>query len=439
MLDIKFIRENIDRVKASVISKNLSGKVDVDLVLKLDDEMKALSQEADVLRQEKNKIDSEMKKNPPEEDKKKLIASGTDIKNKLKVLEENLNLKQAELLENMQKLPNVTSPKMPVGKNEDENVSVRTWGEIPKFDFTPLDHVELGKRLKIIDVEKTGDISGSRFYYFLNEAVLMQFGIIQLVFEALTNPAVLSELAKKVGSNSNKTFIPVIPPVMIKPEVMKQMDRLDPIDERYVLKNDDLVLVGSAEHTLGPLHMNEILDESQLPIRYIGYSTAFRREAGSHGKDVRGIFRVHQFDKLEMESFTTVEQGELEQDFIVAIQEYLVQQLELPYQVIQICTGDSGKPDYNQYDIECWMPSHNRYRETHTSDYMTDYQARRLNIKYKLKNGEKNFVHMNDATAFALSRTMLAIVENYQQKDGSVVVPKALRKYVGKDIITPKN
>lgn len=439
MLDIKFIRENIDRVKASVISKNLSGKVDVDLVLKLDDEMKALSQEADVLRQEKNKIDSEMKKNPPEEDKKKLIASGTDIKNKLKVLEENLNLKQAELLENMQKLPNVTSPKMPVGKNEDENVSVRTWGEIPKFDFTPLDHVELGKRLKIIDVEKTGDISGSRFYYFLNEAVLMQFGIIQLVFEALTNPDVLSELAKKVGSNSNKTFIPVIPPVMIKPEVMKQMDRLDPIDERYVLKNDDLVLVGSAEHTLGPLHMNEILDESQLPIRYIGYSTAFRREAGSHGKDVRGIFRVHQFDKLEMESFTTVEQGELEQDFIVAIQEYLVQQLELPYQVIQICTGDSGKPDYNQYDIECWMPSHNRYRETHTSDYMTDYQARRLNIKYKLKNGEKNFVHMNDATAFALSRTMLAIVENYQQKDGSVVVPKALRKYVGKDIITPKN
>ncbi|MDQ5981784.1 MAG: seryl-tRNA synthetase [Patescibacteria group bacterium] len=439
MLDIKFIRENIDRVKASVISKNLSGKVDVDLVLKLDDEMKALSQEADVLRQEKNKIDSEMKKNPPEEDKKKLIASGTDIKNKLKVLEENLNLKQAELLENMQKLPNVTSPKMPVGKNEDENVSVRTWGEIPKFDFTPLDHVELGKRLKIIDVEKTGDISGSRFYYFLNEAVLMQFGIIQLVFEALTNPAVLSELAKKVGSNSNKTFIPVIPPVMIKPEVMKQMDRLDPIDERYVLKNDDLVLVGSAEHTLGPLHMNEILDESQLPIRYIGYSTAFRREAGSHGKDVRGIFRVHQFDKLEMESFTTVEQGELEQDFIVAIQEYLVQQLELPYQVIQICTGDSGKPDYNQYDIECWMPSHNRYRETHTSDYMTDYQARRLNIKYKLKNGEKNFVHMNDATAFALSRTMLAIVENYQQKDGSVVVPKALRKYVGKDVITPKN
>lgn len=439
MLDIKFIRENIDRVKASVISKNLSGKVDVDLVLKLDDEMKALSQEADVLRQEKNKIDSEMKKNPPEEDKKKLIASGTDIKNKLKVLEENLNLKQAELLENMQKLPNVTSPKMPVGKNEDENVSVRTWGEIPKFDFTPLDHVELGKRLKIIDVEKTGDISGSRFYYFLNEAVLMQFGIIQLVFEALTNPDVLSELAKKVGSNSNKTFIPVIPPVMIKPEVMKQMDRLDPIDERYVLKNDDLVLVGSAEHTLGPLHMNEILDESQLPIRYIGYSTAFRREAGSHGKDVRGIFRVHQFDKLEMESFTTVEQGELEQDFIVAIQEYLVQQLELPYQVIQICTGDSGKPDYNQYDIECWMPSHNRYRETHTSDYMTDYQARRLNIKYKLKNGEKNFVHMNDATAFALSRTMLAIVENYQQKDGSVVVPKALRKYVGKDVITPKN
>ncbi len=439
MLDIKFIRENPDRVKATVISKNLSGKVDVDLVLKLDDELKALIQEADGLRQEKNKIDAEMKKNPSEDERKNLISNGTEIKNKLKVLEENLNIKQSELNENLLKLPNVTSPKMPVGKDEDENVSVRQWGEIPKFDFTPLDHVELGKRLNIIDVEKTGNITGSRFYYFLNEAVLMQFGIVQLVMEALTNSEVVSELAKKAGSNSNKTFAPVIPPVMIKPEVMKQMDRLDPIDERYVLKNDDLVLVGSAEHTLGPLHMNEIIDESQLPIRYIGYSTAFRREAGSHGKDVRGIFRVHQFDKLEMESFTTVEQGEIEQDFIVAIQEYLVQKLELPYQVVQICTGDSGKPDYNQYDIECWMPSYNRYRETHTSDYMTDYQARRLNTKYKSKNGEKNYVHMNDATAFALSRGMMAIIENYQQADGSVVVPKALRKYVGKDVITPKN
>jgi len=225
---------------------------------------------------------------------------------------------------------------------------------------------------------------------------------------------------------------------MMRPSVMKKMDRLDPVEERYLIKDNDLVLVGSAEHTLGPLHMDEMLNEEDLPIRYIGYSTAFRSEAGSYGKDVRGILRAHQFDKLEMETYVPVEYGEVEQKFIVAIQEYLIQKLGIPYQLIQICTGDTGKPDYNQFDIESWIPSQGKYRETHTSDYMTDFQSRRLNIKYKTKDGDKKFVYMNDATAFAIGRILIAILENYQQKDGSVKVPDVLQAYVGKEVIKPK-
>ncbi len=438
MLDIKYIRENVEQVKNDIQNKNLVGKVDLDRILELDGEVKALTQQLDELRQRKNQIDEQMKKAPEADARKALIEEGALLKNKSKDIEEKLNVSKSEFDELMLKVPNVTSSRMPVGKDESENVVARKFGEPPKFDFEIKDHVDLGKSLKLIDVEKSGEISGSRFYYLMNEAVLMQFGIVQMVFETLTNVEIISEIAKKVGNPFIKPFIPVVPPVMMKPEIMKRMDRLDPIDERYQLKLDDLILVGSAEHTLGPLHMNEIIEEKDLPIRYIGYSTAFRREAGSHGKDVRGILRVHQFDKLEMETYVPEEYGEAEQDLIVGIQEYLVQKLKIPYQVIQICTGDSGKPDYNQYDIECWIPSQNRYRETHTSDYMTDFQSRRLNIKYKTNTGEKKFVYMNDATAFAIGRILIAILENYQQADGSVVVPEVLRKYVGKDLITAK-
>ena len=225
-------------------------------------------------------------------------------------------------------------------------------------------------------------------------------------------------------------FIPVIPPVMVKSEIMKKMDRFDPIEDRYYLKEDDLLLVGSAEHSLGPILMDKTVKEEELPIRYVGYSTAFRREAGSYGKDTKGILRVHQFDKLEMESFTTSENGQSEQDLIVALQEYIVGQLGIPYQVVSICSGDMGKPDYKQIDIECWVPSQNKYRETHTSDYMTDFQARRLNAKVIRKDGNTELMYMNDATATAIGRMLIAILENYQQADGSVVVPEILRKYM---------
>jgi seryl-tRNA synthetase len=246
----------------------------------------------------------------------------------------------------------------------------------------------------------------------------------------------LREIADGVKKGYNaKAFVPVVPPVMIRPEVYERMDRLEPKEERYHIPSDDLYLIGSAEHTLGPLHMDETLAEKDLPIRYIGFSTSFRREAGSYGKDTRGILRVHQFDKLEMESFTVAEDSTTEQDFIVAVQEYLVRSLELPYQVVAICTGDMGKPDARQLDIETWMPGQNRYRETHTSDLMTDYQARRLGTKVKRANGKMELVHMNDATAFAIGRILIAIIENNQTADGKIRVPDVLQPYVGADLI----
>jgi seryl-tRNA synthetase len=190
------------------------------------------------------------------------------------------------------------------------------------------------------------------------------------------------------------------------------------------------MFVGSAEHSIGPMYMNSTLTEEVLPIRYIGYSTAFRREAGTYGKDTRGILRRHQFDKLEMEGFSLPEDGQKEQDLFVAVQEYILQKLEIPYQVVMICTGDMGKPDYRQIDMECWMPGQSEYRETHTSDYMTDYQARRLDSKYKKVDGESGYLHMNDATAIAIGRLLIAIIENYQQKDGSIKIPSVLHKYM---------
>lgn len=432
MLDIKFIRENLEKVKKDTANKNRS--VDFDRLIELDEIRRKSQTEIDTLRARRNEIAEHMQKERNDD----LIEEGRGVKEKMVALEDTYTKINDEFGQILLSVPNIVSEEMPIGKDESENVVIRKWGEQRSFDFPIKDHIEIGKELDLIDVEKSADISGARSYYLKNEAVLIQFAIIQLVMDTLKNQEIISKLAKQVGNNSDKVFIPVLPPVMIKPQIMKKMDRLDPIEERYYIPSDDIVLVGSAEHTLGPLHMDEIVDIKNLPIRYIGYSTAFRREAGSYGKDTKGILRVHQFDKLEIESFSSKENGESEQALIVAIQEYLVQQLEIPHQVISICTGDTGKPDYRQFDIECWIPTQNKYRETHTSDYMTDYQARRLNARYKDENGEKYFMHMNDATAFAISRILIAILENNQQFDGSVIIPKALQSYVGKDRITKK-
>lgn len=425
MLDIELIRDNPEKVKEGVAKKNTDPKL-VDDFLALDKRWRDLVKQIDDSRSKLNKLNTGKKPEP------EVLEEIKKIKEEIKVTEQRLPEieKERELV--LYKLPNLPDEEVPVGKDASTNKVVRKWHDPRKFDFKPLDHVELGEKLGMIDTETAGEVSGSRFAYLKGAAVTLEFAIIQYVMSTLTNEKILKKIAAKIDKKyPTKPFVPVLPPVMIKPEVFKKMARLDPgqEEERYHLPKDDLYLVGSAEHTLGPMFMGETIAEEKLPLRYIGFSTSFRREAGSYGKDVKGILRLHQFDKLEIESFTTPEMARQEQDFIVAIQEYLVQGLELPYQLIMNSTGDMGGPDARQFDIEVWLPGQNQYRETHTSDMMTDYQSRRLGMKVRRSDGKTEFVHMNDATAFAIGRILIAIIENYQNKDGSVTIPKVLQRY----------
>lgn len=428
MLDINYIRENKDLVAQA--AKNKNRPVDLDALLAIDEECSRLITQIQDIRQRRNVLAKQG--NSPENQ-----TAGKQIKEELRILEQQLAESQEKYTELLLAVPNVTHPDMPIGKDDSENVVLRRNGTIREFNFKVKDHVELGEALDMIDIKSATEVSGPRFYYLKNQAVLLQMALIQFVFNTLTNASIVEEIAKSVGNPNIKPFVPMIPPVLMKKDVMKKMDRLDPIDDRFYLEKDEMILVGSAEHTMGPYYMNQTLDEKELPIRFVGYSTAFRREAGSYGKDTRGILRVHQFDKLEMETFSTPDQGQDEQDLLVGVQEYMLQQLEIPYEVMEVCTGDTGKPDYRQIDINCWIPSQNTYRETHSADYMTDYQSRRLKIKFKQKSGDRGYVHMNDATAFAIGRILIALMENHQQEDGSISIPKALQPLAGFDTIKP--
>jgi seryl-tRNA synthetase len=424
MIDVTLLRKEPDRVRKAVLSKN--GDVTlVDRFVELDDAWRKGTAEVEQLRAEQRALSD-----------KREIDAAKAYKERIKAQEEELRKLEEERNAVWLRIPNLPSEDTPVGKDENENKVIRKAGTLPVFDFEPKDHVALGESLGLIDTEKAGQVSGARFAYLFGDLVKLEFGLVQFVLEVLTNPSVMQSVAE--GSKpgyTGKPFVPVVPPVMIRPEVFAKMARLEPQEERYHIPSDDVYLIGSAEHTLGPLHMEETLKEEDLPRRYIGFSTSFRREAGSYGKDTKGILRLHQFDKLEMESFTVPEDSIAEQEFFVAVQEYLMWTLELPYQVVMCCTGDQGDPDARHVDIETWMPGQGRYRETHSADLMTDYQARRLNTKVKRKDGRTDFVHMNDATAIAVGRTLIAIMENYQTKEGKIRVPKVLEKYVGKEII----
>jgi len=424
MLDVELLRGQPEKVKQGIAAKSADPKL-VDEFLKLDEEWRKLTKDIGEKRGEQKKLSE-----------KRDIEGGKKNKEEIKSLEEKIGGIEKKREEVWLKIPNLPSEDTPVGKDESANKVLRKNGEPKKFDFKPKDHVALGEALGIIDIESAGKISGSRFVYLKGDAVLLEFTLIQYGLEILTNPKIIESIASGVKSGYHAgTFVPVLVPDMIRPEVFQKMARLEPKEERYYIPSDDLYLIGSAEHTMGPLHMDETIPENKLPIRYVGFSTSFRREAGSYGKDVRGILRMHQFDKLEMESFTVPEDGVAEQEFLVAIQEYIMWSLELPYQVVMCSTGDQGDPDARHIDIEAWIPSENKYRETHSADYMGDYQARRLGTRVRRKDGKVEFVHMNDATAIAMSRTPLAIIENYQTKDGKIEIPKVLQKYVGKEII----
>ncbi|MES2006936.1 MAG: serine--tRNA ligase [Patescibacteria group bacterium] len=435
MLDITFIRENPDIVRAAITNKNREG-IDLDRVLVLADERKKLAGEISDLNQKKNENAKKFGGGLDDATKAEVLAEGTRIKEATALLEETYQTLEKELVSILVKIPNIPSADTPVGPDESSNQILRTWGEKPQFSFEPKAHWDIGKNLEIIDSEKAADVSGARFTYLKGDLALMQYALADFTIKTLTSRETLSQIAKEANLQIDvQPFVPIIPPLMMRSSVMNRMARLDPIDERYYFEKDDLVFIGSAEHTLGPIHMDEVIPEAQLPLRYFAYTAAFRREAGAAGKDTRGILRQHQFDKVEMETFCLPEHSYAEQDFLVAIQEYLIRQLKIPYQVIICSTGDQGDADHRHIDLECYMPGQGTYRETHSSDLMQGYQSRRLNTRVKRADGTVETVHMNDATAFAMGRTLIAILENYQNEDGSVTIPEVLRSYMGKDKI----
>lgn len=426
MLDIRFIRENADRVQES--SKQKGYDVSIADLLKLDDERRSLQQQVDELREKRNTNAAKMKGGKPDQ---ATIDEGKQIKVELAEREKYLSDVDEQYTSLLKLVPNMPTDDVPVGASEDENVEVKVVGDIPEFDFEPKNHYEIADAKGWLDKERAAKVAGARFAYVMGDMVLLQQAIIQFVMNSLTNEAVLKEIVETAGIEASaRPFIPVLPPLMIKTEPYDQMDRLQPSDDRYKIEGEELWLQGSAEHVLGSMHAGEIFESEKLPLRYLGFATSFRKEAGTYGKDMEGLIRMHQFDKLEMESFTTSEDSYNEHLLFIAIQEWLLQQLKLPYHVLMKCTADIGKPNARGVDMEVWLPGQGKYRETHTADYMTDYQARRLNTRVRAEDGLE-LVHTNDATAFALGRAMVAILENYQTADGDVRVPEVLKPYLG--------
>jgi len=410
MLDLKFIRENPDKVKEGIRQKQV--KVDIDKLLEVDKKHRELLQQVEELRAEQNKLSAKKKMKEEKREQAK------EIKDKIKSLEPELEKAEKELEELMKQMPNLPLAEVPEGKDENENKVLREEGKKPKFNFKAKDYLEIAEKLDLIGIERAAKVSGTRFSYLKGEAVLLEFALVQLALDVLV----------KEG------FVPVVPPVMLKAKAMAGMGYLDRgADEVYYLERDDLYLVGTSEQSIGVMHMDEILKEKELPKRYVGFSTCFRREAGAYGKDTRGILRVHQFDKVEMFSFCHPDKSKEEHQLILSLQEKLMQLLKIPYRVVQMCTGDLGDPAAAKFDLEAWLPGEETYRETHSTSNCTDFQARRLNIRFRQEKGkqELRFVHTLNGTAYAIGRTLIAIIENYQQKDGSIEVPAALKKYLG--------
>lgn len=412
MLDIKLIRKNPERVKEAL--KRRYAEVDIDRLLGLDEKRRELIQETDMLRAEQKKASG--REGGDRERARELKAL---LKEKGVKLEETVREFEALLY----RLPNLAFDDVPEGKDERANKLIREVGELPRFAFEPKDYLTLAQELDLLDMKRAAKISGSRFGILKNEAVLLEFALVALALKTL----------------GPKGFIPLVPPVLIKPAMMRGMGYIDTeadTQERYYLEKDKLFLVGTSEQAIGPMHKDEVFDEKELPRRYLAFSSCFRREAGSYGKDTKGILRVHQFDKVEMFVFCRPEESKKEHQLLLEMEEKLMQALKIPYRIMQLATGDLAQPSAATYDIEAWLPGQKQYRETHSCSNCTDFQARRLNIRYREKKGGKlAFVHTLNGTAFAIGRSLIAIVENYQQKDGSVKIPRVLQKETGLKVI----
>lgn len=418
MIDIKTILEQPEIVAKN--NENRGKTIDVAVAAGLAAKRLELVDAVQVLRTRGNQI-AELIPKASAEERAGLIEEGKRMKEEAKGKEAELSVVESELETELHKYPNLLREDVPVGKDETSNEVVRLFMEPTSFAFEPKDHLTLGENLEMIDVERATKVSGTRFVYLKGDLVLLEFALIQYAFSLL-------------GKNG---FVPVMPPHIISTSAMSKMGYLDHggEEEVYHLKNDDAVLIGTSEQAIGPMLMDEMLDETKLPLRYMGFSSCYRREAGSYGRDVRGILRMHQFDKIEMFSFTAPEESDKEHALLLSMEEQLMQGLKLPHRVLKLCSGDIGAPSARTYDIETWIPSEQKYRETHSTSNTTDFQTRRLNIRVK-REGKNVLAHALNGTAFAIGRTLIAIMENYQQEDGSILVPDVLRAYVGKDRVT---
>jgi seryl-tRNA synthetase len=413
MLDIKFIRENTDKVREAAQNKNI--KVDINELLKLDEERRTTQTKIEELRAARNELAHTGKQGKPTAEQ---IAKGKNIKEDLAELEKEFASVDAQYLEILERVPNLTHPDAPLGKDDSENKEIERIGEPVKFNFEPKTHVELGKDLDILDFETAAQVSGSGFFYFKNELAMLEFALIQYAFDKL------------IG----KGFTPFSTPDIARNFAMKGTgyNPRGNEDQIYEITDEDASLIATAEITLGGYLANKTIDAKDLPIKYVGFSHCFRKEAGAYGKESRGLYRVHQFSKVEMFIFCLPEQSEKMHEEIKEIEKEIYAELGIPFRVLDICTGDLGGPAYRKYDLEAWMPMKKDWGEITSCSNCTDYQARRLNIKYKTATGETGFIHTLNGTAVTSSRVPLAILENFQQADGSVKIPEALHKYLPK-------
>lgn len=422
MLDIKFIRENPDAVAKGAQDKKI--KFDVERLLELDRMIKPLQQSLETHQAERNRISKEIPKAAKDE-RQKLIDAVADAKKNMESTSEQLKPLKQEFDQLMLICPQPAKPEVPVGKDDSENVCIRTWGEIPSFSFEPKDHVTLGQTLDIIDIQRGVKLAGSRSYLLKGLGARLEQAMIQYTFDLLLD----------------RGFIPFSVPLLVKEDAMIGTGYFPTgRDQAYCVEKDELALIGTSEVALASLHTGEILEESVLPLRYMASTPCFRREAGTYGKDTHGLYRVHQFHKIEQVIIAPSDEAisdELHAE-LLANAEAVVQGLELPYQVVDVCTGDLGQGQKCKNDIETWMPSRKGYGETHSCSSFFDFQARRLNLRYKDKDGKKRFCYTLNNTAIATTRMILAVLENYQEADGSVRIPKVLQPYLkGLEVIRP--
>ena len=411
MLDPAILKDNLEDLELNISRRDL--KIDINLLISLNDERKSLRFDAEQKRSQQKELGKKIA-NANENEKEELLDKASELSNEVKLLFEEVDKRDEEFFNLWVKIPNLISKTSPDGKSDQDNLEIKKVGNVKDIS-SPKDHLEIATKLNLLDVEKASEVSGSRFAYLFGDLVKIEFNLVSWALNKL----------------SEKGFTPTVPPVLVRENALYGTGFFpDDAEQVYEIPNDDLYLVGTSEVPLAALHTNEIINLEELPLRYAGFSTCFRREAGTYGKDTTGIFRVHQFDKVEMFSFCSPEKSEEEHEFILSVEEELLQALEIPYRVVDVCAGDLGASAAKKYDIEAWIPSQNTYREVTSCSNTTSFQARRLNIRAK-SDGETNILHTLNGTAIAVGRILIALIENNQTEDGKVEFSDTVAEIIG--------